>query len=343
MDSKDWHYLMKRTVDNSTQFKNAVRLMATNDECKQYNEKCLKALKKPIARIIAEGPKTAAKISTNDFGGLPPVLSIAVGARVMLTRNLCINKGLINGAFGTVKAIFYEKDNKPPNLPIAVIVQFDKFTGKSILADKSKWVAIKPESTSIMKERKQMHRQQLPLKLAWGITIHKSQGLTLDKIVVHLNEQCPKSKGLEFVALSRVRKISDLMITPISLERFKKINLPDSKRKAEERRLRQIHSDTIEKYKNLKNIDINEYTKDHNNSIEHIQNLNLSGQLDIDDDSYSYQDDDDDEDDDIIMNQFNVQQFTSHAPLIIHDSEDSNESEEEEIICRGPQLGHNVK
>jgi len=60
------------------------------------------------------------------------------------------------------------------------------------------------------------------LKLAWSITIHKSQGLTLDKVIVDIgNKEC--FDGLTYVALSRVRNITDMMIEPFPFERISKI------------------------------------------------------------------------------------------------------------------------
>ena len=54
---------------------------------------------------------------------------------------------------------------------------------------------------------------QLPLKLAWAVTIHKSQGLTLDKVVIDVGEK-ELSTGLTFVACSRVRHLEDLLFDP---------------------------------------------------------------------------------------------------------------------------------
>ena len=47
----------------------------------------------------------------------------------MLTANLWVEMGLVNGAMGTVTAICYRNDSQPPDLPIAVTVQFDSYSG----------------------------------------------------------------------------------------------------------------------------------------------------------------------------------------------------------------------
>ncbi len=56
-------------------------------------------------------------------------------------------------------------------------------------------------------------RQQLPLKLAWAVTIHKAQGMTLDKVVIDVGKK-EFSCGLTFVACSRVRQLSGLLFDP---------------------------------------------------------------------------------------------------------------------------------
>jgi ATP-dependent DNA helicase PIF1 len=62
------------------------------------------------------------------------------------------------------------------------------------------------------KTQKPCSRVQYPLRIAYAVTIHKSQGMTLDKAVVDpgLRDICP---GMLFVALSRVRRIGDLVLS----------------------------------------------------------------------------------------------------------------------------------
>ena len=57
------------------------------------------------------------------------------------------------------------------------------------------------------------------MKLSWGITIHKSQGLTIPNAVIDVG---PKENvaGLAYVAISRVRKLSDLIMEPTTLDRL---------------------------------------------------------------------------------------------------------------------------
>ena len=145
----------------------------------------------------------------------------------------------IAGALGTVEAICYEGDQRPPDLPIAVTVKFDSYSAPT-LPDGT--VPITPLRRTWFSTTKQCSRLQIPLKLAWAVTIHNSQGLTLDKAVIDIGKK-EFSTGLTFVACSRVRQLTDLLfVPPFSFQRVanlsKSVRLKD--RLQEDSRLQQM-------------------------------------------------------------------------------------------------------
>ena len=83
-------------------------------------------------------------------------------------------------------------------------------------------------------------RQQLPLKLAWALTIHKSHGLTLPQAWVDIGKS-EQTLGITYVALSRVKQLSSLIVEPMTFDRLKSINKSANLkyRQEEEHRLKQ--------------------------------------------------------------------------------------------------------
>ena len=140
------------------------------------------------------------------MGGLEPTLYVAKNARVMLTRNLWTEAGLCNGTMDTIKDIIFPENYGPTMLPIAIIVQFDNdYIGPTFCHNIPNCVPIYPVSNCSTQDAS-CERIQFPLKLAWSITIHKSQGLTLKSCIIDLGPS-EKVTGLAYVALSRVRRI----------------------------------------------------------------------------------------------------------------------------------------
>ena len=90
------------------------------------------------------------------------------------------------------------------------MVHFDSYSGPTF---PDGTVPITPIRRSWSSSGGHCSRLQLPLKLAWAVTIHKSQGLTLDKVVIDVGKR-EFSTGLTFVACSRVRQLQDLLFTP---------------------------------------------------------------------------------------------------------------------------------
>ena len=111
------------------------------------------------------------------------------------------------------------KNQQPPDLPIAVIVKFDEYTGPSINNKVPQCVPICPITAVSDTIRSVNERQQLPLKLAWAITIHKSQGLTLSSAWIDIGKT-EKTPGISYVAISRVKTLSSCIIEPMSFERL---------------------------------------------------------------------------------------------------------------------------
>ena len=130
----------------------------------------------------------------NMTAGLEAKLSLAVGARVMLRRNIDTKAGLVNGAIGTVLSIAAQH----------VMVQFDNVAAPSKI-DKVK-------SRFMVMKNFYVYCKQFPLILAYAVTIHKCQGLSLDCAIVDLSAEV-FSDGMAYVALSRVRSLDGLFLT----------------------------------------------------------------------------------------------------------------------------------
>ena len=228
-------------LPNVLDFTDATRLYNSNEQVAKYNYDHLLQLECPIAEIHARHSCSEAKhVSAQEMLGLHPVVLICKGAKVMLTKNLWASAGLCNGSTRVVIDIIYETNHNPPDLPVAVLVKFDAYCGPSFF-NISSCVPISPVTTSINVGNKTLERQQLPLILAWALTIHKSQGMTLEKAWVDVGKK-ETTLGITYVALSRVRNLSSLVIEPIPYDRLTSISKMGSLqyRLKEEQRLKAI-------------------------------------------------------------------------------------------------------
>ena len=158
-------------------------------------------------------------MTADEMSGPEPIVFLARGAKVMLTMNLWASVGLCNGATGTVIDIIYEINHQPPDLPIAVVVKFDDYRGPSISETQQSCVPICPITVSAQSQDGFHERQQVPLRPAYALTIHKSQGLTMTKAWIDIGRS-ERTSAVSYVAISRVKTISSCVIEPMTFERL---------------------------------------------------------------------------------------------------------------------------
>jgi nucleoside-triphosphatase THEP1 len=137
---------------------------------------------------------------------LPDEVGLKIGAQVMLTRNKDLDsgadRGLVNGSRGVVQD-FHSFDNLP-------IVRFDN--GRVERINRVEAVRYNPEGGVGV-----LIRKQLPLKLAWATTVHKSQGSTLTRAILDISNTF--EAGQAYVSLSRLKDIQGLYLErPVTLE-----------------------------------------------------------------------------------------------------------------------------
>lgn len=121
----------------------------------------------------------------------PAELTLKIGARVMFVVNN-LDKGFVNGTLGRVVA--FDIDDLP------IILTND---GRKITADHFSWKIMDGEQL-------RASITQMPLRLAWAITVHKSQGMSLDAAEIDLSRAF--EPGMGYVALSRVRTLNGLYL-----------------------------------------------------------------------------------------------------------------------------------
>lgn len=176
-----------------------VLLTTTNAIADRYNRKGLEDLTTPVIEY-------ACKIKGNFKANRVPApekLTLKKGARVMAVKN-DPQKRWVNGSLGTITDLN----------PEAVYVKFDSGGGVRKI-EPAKWDAISYKWSDInqkMEETATASFEQMPLILAWAVTIHKAQGLTLEDVRIDLGRGAFAS-GQTYVALSRARSLEGLSLT----------------------------------------------------------------------------------------------------------------------------------
>ena len=223
-------------------YENGTKLCAMKKNMNAFNISHLKKTGSPIAKIKAVNSLGAVKFPADKAQGLSNVLYLSKGARIVLTNNIWAEAKLVNGSRGTVRYIIYEDGKLPPHdQPAFIICHFPDYIGPSYLRTEDKLVPLVPMTRSWFKKNKQFSRIQYPIILGWAITIHKSQGMTLDEIILDVGEK-EFATGLTYTGAKRTRNFGLLAFDPFpNYHRFAKIFLSKgfkSRRKEELRKLK---------------------------------------------------------------------------------------------------------
>ena len=209
----------------------------------------------PVAKVKAiDNGRHSQKADSNKAGGLLPLLYLCRGSKVMLVVNLKAEWGLYNGAVGTVVDILYRNGSRPTDdpapLPDVVFVRFSGYKGPPYMNGDPTLVPIVPVSRSTDCACR-CKRLQVPLRLAWGTTIHKCQGMTVGVgeafryVVIHPGKHDfeAKNPGALFVALSRAKSAGGEGMDPdfafhedvlINNDRLKPVDTPTTRARAVE-------------------------------------------------------------------------------------------------------------
>ncbi|KAL3638280.1 hypothetical protein CASFOL_017651 [Castilleja foliolosa] len=195
----------------------AVRLYPRIADVSVVNKAKLKSLDKEIYTYKARDVGDEPWIRQLSNGIAPDELELCVGARVMLVKNINPWRKLVNGATGTVMELCKVSESKYESLGdmcsggyVLPLVKFD--SGLELVVEPETWVVMDGDSVVA-------RRRQIPLILSWALSIHKCQGMTLDKLHTDLSKVF--DFGMVYVALSRVRNLGGLYLSGLKPSKIK--------------------------------------------------------------------------------------------------------------------------
>lgn len=195
---EEWHTatLQERLGIQPPDGQAITRLYAHNIDVDAINQRQLLRLGSDthVSHMFTHGP--SAKVDQLKRSVLAPeILELKLGAEVMFVAN-DFSAGYVNGSRGQVVGF-------QGNLPQVRLNQNGRV------------ITVEPHSWALTEDgKKRAEVTQLPLRLAWAITIHKSQGMSLDAAEIDLSKTF--TPGMGYVALSRVRSLGGVYLTGLN-------------------------------------------------------------------------------------------------------------------------------
>ncbi|XP_067215692.1 uncharacterized protein [Linepithema humile] len=154
--------------------------------------KCSPYVKKKVLKVLENNDEDNSKTA-----GLSKRITIKIGAKVMIRRNIDATLGLVNGTIAQVISIVQD-------------ISTDRVESiKLLLPSGSEYLIQRVSVKFEVMDRVYVIREQFPLSLSYGITIHKSQGLSLQNAIMDIGNSV-FSHGQIYVALSRLTSLDGL-------------------------------------------------------------------------------------------------------------------------------------
>ncbi|CAF1331247.1 unnamed protein product [Rotaria sordida] len=228
MDKEDRDSLEKchRRYLHKEYHSEALHLFARNAQVDAHNEEMIEKICTNI-RTFYEVDSNDKEIKQNESKHTKKInksLRLAKNARVMMTKNICVNDGLANGVTGHIVE-FVENDYAhvshiiikcdSPKVGRLHRVSCPHCHGRDT-------ICVIRENDSIDQQdfdvRSKKAIKQFPLRLSWAMTIHKAQGITVDQVVISTKDFF--GSGMGYTALSRVRTLEGLFLIDVHFDKF---------------------------------------------------------------------------------------------------------------------------
>lgn len=193
ISEKSYQQLKKTMQNKLVNEKEPTKLYTHNYDVDTINTEYLATLASKSKKYKAETKGNIKLIETLKNSVLASEhLELKIGAKVMFVKNN-IEKGYVNGSLGRVLGF---NDEGFPSVKL--------HNGKIVATEQESWTIIDDNGKTLASYK------QVPLRLAWAITVHKCQGMTLDEAEIDLSKTFENGQG--YVALSRLKRLENLQL-----------------------------------------------------------------------------------------------------------------------------------